>query len=203
MQGCRRGPAPALLATHGLEIGAEYARRRRDDPAHSFRWPQRGGESLYEVARRALADMTAHHCSYCDGFPLDATGTEEIDHFRPKTHEAFYELVCTWENLFLTCVACNRAKRDCWDPALLRPDDLDYAFDRYFLFRFDTGALEPAPDLPEADRHRALRTLTIFDLNRTGACRARLTVVKSIDRWSPDFAPDDRPYRFLMSPDVP
>jgi hypothetical protein len=78
MQECRRGPAPELLARHGLEIGAEYARRRREDPRYRFQWPQRGGQKLYEVARAALADMTAHHCSYCDGYPLDATGHDEI-----------------------------------------------------------------------------------------------------------------------------
>jgi hypothetical protein len=78
MQECRRGPAPELLARHGLEIGAEYARRRREDPRYRFQWPHRDGQKLYAVARAALADMTAHHCSYCDGYPLDATGHDEI-----------------------------------------------------------------------------------------------------------------------------
>lgn len=78
MQECRRGPAPELLARYGPEIGAEYARRRREDPKYRFQWPQRGGQKLYEVARVALAEMTAHRCSYCDGYPLDATSSTEL-----------------------------------------------------------------------------------------------------------------------------
>jgi uncharacterized protein (TIGR02646 family) len=143
--------------------------------------------------------MTARHCSYCDGYPLDATGQAEIDHFRPKSQEVFYELVCAWENLFLICSRCNAAKRDRWDPALLRPDDPDYAFERYFLFRFDSGELEPASGIPEDDRHRALRTIEIFDLNRTGACRARLDVVKAIERCVSDAELADVAYRFLIA----
>jgi uncharacterized protein (TIGR02646 family) len=198
MQECRRGPAPELLADHGPAIGAEYARRRREDPKYRFQWPQRGGLKLYEVARAALAEMTAHRCSYCDGYPLNATGKDEIDHFCPKTHEAFYELVCAWENLFLICTRCNAAKHDQWEPALLRPDDSAYTFDRYFLFNFETGELEPAPDIAADDRHRALRTIEVLELNRTGACKARLTAVKTIRRRESDDELADVAYRFLI-----
>lgn len=197
MRACRRGPGPDLFAQYGPEIGATYARQRRDNPTYRFQWPRRDGQSLYAVARAALADMTAHRCSYCDGYPLNATGNDEIDHFRPKSHEAFYALVCAWENLFLICSRCNGAKRDRWEPALLRPD-LDYAFDRYFFFRFDSGALEPAPGITEGDRHRALQTITILELNRTDACKARLTAVKTIQRRLSDDELDDVPYRFLI-----
>jgi uncharacterized protein (TIGR02646 family) len=150
------------------------------------------------VARDALAGMTAHHCSYCDGYPLNATGNDEIDHFRPKSREEFYELVCAWENLFLICSRCNGAKRDRWEPALLRPDALTYAFDRYFLFRFDTGALEPAPDLTEGDRHRASQTIELLELNRTDACIARLAAVKMIRRRESEDELEDVAYRFLI-----
>ncbi len=198
MQACRRGPPPALLAQHGSEIGATYARRRREDPAYRFQWPQRVGQSLYAVARVALLEMTAHRCSYCDGYPLNATGNDEIDHFRPKTHEEFYELVCAWENLFVICSRCNGAKRDQWESALLRPDDLDYAFERYFLYRSDSGALEPAPDITENERRRALRTIEILELNRTDACIARRNTVKMIQRRLSDDELNDVPYRFLI-----
>jgi uncharacterized protein (TIGR02646 family) len=198
MQECRRGPAPELLARHGPEVGAEYARRRRDNPRYRFQWPRRDGQALAEIARAALAHMTASHCSYCDGVPLDATGNDEIDHFCPKSRPEFYELVCAWENLFLICTRCNGAKRDQWEPALLRPDDADYSFSRYFLFNFDTGALEPAPGMTEGARHRALRTIEILDLNRTGACQARKATVQKIRRRESDDELADVDYRFLI-----
>lgn len=198
MQACRRGDAPELLVRYGPEIGAAYVRQRREKPADPFRWPRRDGQSLYVVARAALAEMTVHRCSYCDGYPLNATGADEIDHFRPKSRAEFYELVCAWENLFLICSRCNGAKHDRWDPALLRPDDLEYAFGRYFLFRFDSGALDPAPGITDEDRHRALRTIAILDLNRTDACTARLKTVKEIQRRQSDEELADMAYRFLI-----
>jgi uncharacterized protein (TIGR02646 family) len=114
---------------------------------------------LLDVVREALALMTAEHCSYCDGHPLDATGVETVDHFRPKGHAAFYELVCTWDNLFLTCTACNLAKRERWNEALLRPDDADFRFERYFEVRFDSGMLEPAAAANAAEQQRARQTI--------------------------------------------
>ena len=198
MQGCSRGPAPDLLARHGPEIGAEYASRRVRDSKYRFQWPRRDGQALYAVVHAALADMTAHRCSYCDGYPMGAMGNDEIDHFRPKSRAEFYELVCAWQNLFLICTRCNGAKRDQWEPALLRPDDPGYAFGRYFLFRFDTGALEPAPGMAEDDRHRALRTIAILELNRTDACTARLKAIKEIERRESDDELADMAYRFLI-----
>lgn len=198
MHACRRGAAPELLTRHGAEIGAEYARRRAESPTYRFQWPQRNGQKLYDVARAALAEMTAQRCSYCDGYPLSATGKDEIDHFRPKTRAEFYELVSAWENLFLICTSCNGAKRDRWEPSLLRPDDATYAFDHYFLFNFGTGALEPAPDIAAAERVRAQRTIEILDLNRAGACTARLAAIKTIQRRESDDELADVAYRFLV-----
>jgi hypothetical protein len=73
---------------------------------------------------------------------------------------------------------------------------------RYFLSRFDTGALEPPPNLAAADHHRTLWTIAILDLHRTGACRACLAMAKSafksIERWSSDSDRTDLSYRFLI-----
>jgi uncharacterized protein (TIGR02646 family) len=195
---CRRDPVPELLARYGPEIGIEYASRRQKNSQYRFQWPRREGQSLYAVVRAALAEMTAHRCSYCDGYPLNATGQDQVDHFRPKGLEAFYKLVCAWDNLFLICSGCNTSKLDRWEPALLKPDDLDYTFARYFLFRFDSGELEPAPDVPDADRHRAFRTIEILKLNRTDACIARLKAVKEIQRRQSDDELADVAYRFLI-----
>jgi uncharacterized protein (TIGR02646 family) len=197
MTPCTRGPEPETLAREGAQIGREYAARRRETPGYRFQWPHRNGESLLAVVRDALAVMTAGHCSYCDGHPLGATGVETVDHFRPKSRQEFYELVCTWTNLFLTCTACNHAKQEHWDDDLLRPDDLDYDFERYFEFRFDSGELKPASAASPAEQRRALRTIEIFDLNRAGACVSRKRMVHLM-RNLPDVDLDDCPYRYLL-----
>jgi uncharacterized protein (TIGR02646 family) len=196
---CTRGPEPEALARDAVQIGRDYAARRREDPSHSFRWPRRGGRSLLEVAREALSAMTAGHCSYCDGHPLGATSVETVDHFQPKSLPEFYELVCTWTNLFLTCSSCNHAKREQWDEALLRPDDPAFRFERYFEVRFDSGKLEPAAAASPQEQERARRTIEILGLNRADARSSRLRVVRWMRRSNAEDEPADSwPYRYLL-----
>ena len=198
MNPCFRGPAPALLHEYGNEIAQEYITKRSENPAHKFRWPQRSGQSLYKVAYAALVDMSELRCAYCDGHPIDATGEEQIDHFRPKSRKEFYGLVCSWDNLFLICSACNKAKLSKWDEALLRPDEQGFAFSRYFSYRTDTGKLEPNAAASRLDQHRAEQTIKIFGLNRAGACTMRQWTVKSIQRVESQIELDDLGYRYLI-----
>ncbi len=194
MYACVRGPAPDLLAQHAQAVGEDYAARRRANPAYRFQWPQREGIKLYVVAHAGLDAMTAGRCAYCDGFPIDATGEEQIDHFRPKARPEFYALVCAWENLFLICTACNKAKLDQWDDALLRPD-VDFHFSRYFMFDAASGILEVNPRASRSDQHRAGRTIEILDLNRKGACIARRNAWRALVRDPSGLA--DSAYRYL------
>lgn len=194
-------PAPEVLDREGAQIGRNYAERRRAAPEYPFQWPKRGGQSVLAIVREALAIMTAGHCSYCDGYPLDATGAKTVDHFQPKGRPEFFELVCTWTNLFLVCTACNKAKQERWEEALLRPDDLEYRFERYFEYRFDSGKLEPALTASPEEQQRARRTIDIFDLNREGACQSRMRRVRMV-RFLRHSATmdhiDDWDYRYLI-----
>jgi len=167
-------------------------------PSFRFQWPRREGQSLLAIVREALAAMTAGHCAYCDGHPIDATGAETVDHFRPKSHPAFHELVCTWTNLFLTCTACNHAKGEQWDEALLRPDDLDFSFERYFEYRFDSGKLQPASAATLEEQLRTVRTIEIFNLNRSGACASRKRVMHWMQRAVAEDDLDSYAYRYLL-----
>ena len=197
MRACQRGQAPELLQKYGQAIGEEYAAKRRVNPAYRFQWPQREGQSLSVVTRAALAAMTDGRCAYCDGHPVDAMGESQIDHFRPKSREEFYELVCNWENLFLICFGCNKAKMGDWDEALLRPDEPEFTFSRYFSYRTDTGSLEPNAAATSADQHRATQTIKLLDLNRAGACTMRRNMVKLM-LISSDEELADLGYRYLI-----
>jgi uncharacterized protein (TIGR02646 family) len=198
MTPCTRGDAPELLERYGLEIARDYIERRRALPAAEFRWPRRENQSLLEVVRAALVVMTANHCSYCDGHPLGATDVPMVDHFRPKGRDEFYALVCTWSNLFLTCSACNKAKREQWDDALLNPDAPNYRFERYFEFRPESGELQPAAMASADEQQRARRTIDILQLNREQACRCRKRAFRDIRRAARDGDPLDYGYRFLI-----
>lgn len=178
----------------GARLGRDYAARRRENPHFRFQWSR----SVLDAVREALAVMTAGHCSYCDGHPLDATSVETVDHFRPKGRPEFHELVCTWTNLFLTCTACNHAKREQWDEALLRPDDVDFRFEGYFEVRFDSGILEPAAGADAVEQQRARRTIEILDLNRPGLCKNRLRSIREMRRGDAADEPDSWAYRYLL-----
>ena len=198
MMACERGPAPELLLRHGAAIAQDYIAKRRENPGYDFRWPQRDGQSLLAVVRAALEAMTEGHCAYCDGYPIGAMSDAEIDHFRPKSREEFYGLVCTWENLFRICRACNKAKLDKWEPVLFRPDEPGFAFSRYFSYRTDTGALEPNVAASIDEQHRARRTIEILDLNRADACVLRKTTVRLMLLTSVAEDLADLGYRYLI-----
>lgn len=193
-----RGIRPLLLRKYGKSIAREYMAKRIETPNLRFHWPHRENQSLLDVVRIQLSAMTDARCAYCDGYPIDATGEDQVDHFRPKTRREFYHLVCAWKNLFLTCSACNKAKGDKWDEALLRPDVHEFTFLRYFSYRTDNGKLEPNRAASTEDQARASRTIEILDLNRPGACVARQRTVRRILASRPDDDLIDLDYRFLI-----
>ena len=197
MRPCVRGPEPPLLAAHGAAMAADYVAKRAASARHRFQWRRIDGEALLDVVRAALRAMTDARCSYCDGHPIDALGEEQVDHFQPKTDPRFHHLVCTWTNLFLTCMRCNKAKGDRWEAGLLRPDDHDYRFERYFEYRFDSGMLLPNAAAPAEEQERARRTIELLDLNRKGACEERKRTVRRILR--PDDEAAELPYRYLLA----
>jgi uncharacterized protein (TIGR02646 family) len=193
MHRCQRGPAPEHLVEREAEIATKYAEKRLTNPGHQYRWPP----ALYAVVRGALAEMTQQHCAYCDGYPLDSTGEDQIDHFQPKSQPAFYSLVCKWDNLFLSCHRCNRAKLDQWEEALLRPDDPAFHFERFFVYEFDSGKVLPNPAASADDQHRAVRTIDILGLNGTGRCISRKKEIRNIRGGTAEVLADAA-YRFLI-----
>lgn len=198
MKQCLRGEPPDLLSRFKDEITQAYVARRRENAAYRFQWPRRENQSLYEIVHAALASMTDSRCAYCDGYPITSTGEEQVDHFRPKTRPEFHELVCTWDNLFLICSACNKAKLDQWEEDLLRPDEHGYDFGLYFAYRTETGELVPNEAASPQNQLRAQTTIRILDLNRSGACISRRRTVRILLNAAGGVHLEDLDYRFLV-----
>lgn len=192
-----RGAPPAVLSEAGPAAAESFARRCARDRGATFSWPERAGRSILPIVREALAALTSNHCSYCDGYPIDATGVREVDHFRPK--RAFPREAFDWRNLFLVCTACNKAKLDEWNEKLLRPDEPTYSFEHYFWVNGLTGELRPNPAASVEDQERALETIRILNLQRSGLCSERR---RAIARTNTAGDPD-RPFRFLEPNDAP
>ncbi|MEI7583816.1 HNH endonuclease [Runella sp.] len=123
--------------------GELYAQNRAKKPSFEFQWPQIEGKKLNQHLLPKLMAMTDDHCSYCDGFPLKR-GDDTIDHFHPKTRSEFYSKVCDWENLYLSCKHCQDSKGSQYEVELLRPDELDFHFNRYFIADSDLKCNYPA-----------------------------------------------------------
>jgi len=139
--------------------------------------------------------MTQAHCAFCDG-PVGVESRETVEHFRPKSR--FPELAYQWENLFPCCDMCQSKKLERFDPALLKPDEADYAFERYFVANYLTGKVEPLPGLDDTTKKRAEVTIAMYGLNIEARKIARIREWESYCR---DAAPclDDYSYRFFLA----
>lgn len=115
--------------------------------------------------RARLEEMQGRRCAYCEG-DLDALG-QHIEHFHRK--HLYPERTFDWTNLFWSCDrtdSCGHFKDHGAGPYdvadLVNPcaDDPD----QFLRFRSD-GRVEPRPDRPSRDQHRARETIRVFNLN--------------------------------------
>lgn len=119
-------PAPDFLRKNYKKWGKRY-KAKRNNPAKSnaFTWAIHKGTKANILLLPFLRIETNHHCSFCDGFPLETTG-ETIEHFRPKS--VFPLISYVWANLFHCCKYCNESKGENPGRNLLKPDKLSYSF---------------------------------------------------------------------------
>jgi uncharacterized protein (TIGR02646 family) len=193
----QRGAAPELIARFGPGLAAEFAAVRARESNAPFRWAQREGENLGDVAREALVAQNHGHCCYCDAYPIGATGRREVDHFRPKSR--FPAETYDWANLYLACTACNTAKREQWDEDLLRSDAPAFDFWEFFSIDAATGRILPNPHASAENQRRAARTIDVLDLD---SAERRIIRRKAIQ--NPDPSPlHERAYRFLYPEEAP
>lgn len=74
-------------------------------------------------------------------------------------------LAYVWHNLFLCCDVCQNAKGENYDKKLLKPDAIEYEFNRYFKIKAKTGEIVINPAASTEDKQRAQITIDIYDLN--------------------------------------
>ncbi len=98
----------------------------------------------------ALEELFYEKCAYCEK-PLPEVW--DVEHFRPKRrvaeekgHPGYYWLAYSWENLYPSCLNCNRRRKDkpTWED--LSVGATGGKFDQFPLFDEDTRAMSPADD---------------------------------------------------------
>ncbi len=173
----QRPDPPQWLSTKCQRWGQRYEQRMSVNPGAPFSWPQHGRQKINRLLLPLLRQMTNDHCAFCDIFQMVAEIRETIEHFKPKSQyprEAFQ-----WENLFLCCDKCQGAKQELFDPLLLKPDEVEYEFAHYFIFKFSSGELQPNPTASPLDQQRAVMTITLYGLNEGERPQARKRVFAS------------------------
>ncbi|WGT61754.1 AAA family ATPase [Variovorax paradoxus] len=107
--------AKAALAEHYRLDPQERARRR--PPLNAKIWTS-------AMVRRQVAEVFLSKCAYCET-PLDSSNSGDVSHHRPPGNAVGFRdqsdvaspdhyswFAYEWENIFLSCAACNRAKRN-------------------------------------------------------------------------------------------
>ena len=203
MRKLQKGNAPNFL-TEELQnkLGELYkSNRESKGKSHKFNYwhlaeYEINGQTLYQKILEAFRIMSKRHCFYCDGFP-PKRGDETIDHFKPKSKSAFYLDVCRWENLYYACNHCKISKRTQYNQLLLRPDEIEYNFLKYFEYDYIENEILVSRTADELSKQRAKETIRIFDFNNFGQKVSR-NIYRIIYEKNPDHPIDDLGFRYLF-----
>ncbi|WP_421828874.1 HNH endonuclease [Larkinella sp.] len=179
-----------------ISFGERYKNNRERNPGFRFNWPNIRKVSLNAHILPTLRLQTQDHCSYCDGFPLKK-GENSIDHFLPKSKPTFYTIVCQWTNLYLACTHCQDSKVEKVNPFILRPDNNEYLFSRFFVYNYILQTIEINPLSSAQDQKRAAETIQFFDFNHTALIISRR---HAFERYNGVVNPiiDDFNFRFMF-----
>jgi len=187
-----RTAIPSYLSDY-QNLGLEYANKRlnrKKGKNENFDW-----HNLYDLLLIDLSLLTDEHCSYCDLSSVKrGSSSPTIDHFRQKSK--FPLLAYTWDNLFLCCTECQK-RYSKFNELLLKPDDINYKFDEYFMIEISSGEIKPNLTKSKNNQKRAEVTIELFKLNKNDRPKLRLkawTIYN--DCKNPDL--DDFSYRFFI-----
>ncbi|MCB1190969.1 MAG: TIGR02646 family protein [Leptospiraceae bacterium] len=187
----KRAKKPDILQEKSKEWTEHLIEKRKTEPFY-FYWHIHEGKPLNHIIQEPLLEMTRSHCAFCDGFFEQSPVT--IEHFKPKS--IFPELAYEWNNLFPCCYTCQQ-KSDDYKDLLLKPDELEYEYEKYFYNDYVTGEIVPNPKALVKDMARAEYTIKVYNLIAEGRNQGRKRYKKHFDRdIKPDI--DDYPYRYFM-----
>lgn len=175
-----------------------YYLRRRNNGQGTFYWnkyPNAKGSPISKIIVRDLLLCCQFHCSYCDKFPLFKSD-KTIDHFKPKS--SFPLGAYQWTNLFPACDNCQTSKLNQFVSELLKPDEISYDFNRYFMIDYTTFKLRANPVSIRFDRKRANITIAIMNLNDSAHITSRRHQFERYKTSTGVVNLNDYPYRYMF-----
>lgn len=183
-----RSHAPQFLADNWEDWGENY-----QNGGVNFTW-KIDGTNVRDEILPLLRTMTNDHCSYCDGFPMEAMLGDTIDHFKPKS--LFPLEAYRWENLFLCCHICQKRINQ-FQEILLKPDEIEYEFANYFFYDTESGEIVPNKKADSENQKRAKYTIRIFKLNKFNRPNARKMFFRKFAK-DPNSVVEEYPFRFMF-----
>lgn len=191
MRKLARPAPPDCLANYAGQWTQDYVAARTQNPTHRFKWRN---TECYQAIRQSLLAMTQSHCAFCDEI-VGTSSRETVEHFRPKSQ--FPQLAYDWGSLFPCCDVCQAQKLEKFAEGLLKPDEDEFAFSRYFVVNYKTGEMAPSPQAEADARERAAITIQLYGLNLPARTKARKREWESYHRDPEPFL-DDYNYRFFL-----
>lgn len=121
-------PYPKILRSEEIErlkARTEEFYARPENERSQKRFPRLFDSSVARPLKDDLAQLFNGKCAYCESKISQATGTGDLDHFRPKSGardlqrgfspDHYWWLVYEWENMYYSCRECNKHKAS-WFP---------------------------------------------------------------------------------------
>lgn len=153
---------PECLRLNSQAWGKEYADNKQSDNATKFYWHVIGGKPVNQIILPNLIELTENHCSFCDLHDISPPSIDTVEHFKPKAD--FPLNAYEWRNLYYCCCFCQQKGKP-FDSKVIRPDEADYEFYRYFSCSYTEGTIMPNPAATAQDQERADYTIKYFRLN--------------------------------------
>lgn len=156
-------------------------------------------ENIYRSVKDDLLTNQHNKCCYCETkFRPSAHGRGDVEHYRPKgsvegepQHPGYYWLVYDWDNLFVSCLECNRTQKKAKFP-------LEKSSQRARSHHDDKDAEQPLLIHPSSDNPRehirfkkespepitkiGLTTIKCLGLRRSKLEEDRRKVLKELER---------------------
>jgi uncharacterized protein (TIGR02646 family) len=192
-----RSAIPAFLEANAAHWNEQWMALKKRNPGAVFHWYRHQNQPVNQLLAPVLSLQTQLHCSYCDAFPMGLSD-ESIDHFKPKSIEAFWGEAYSWDNLYWACADCQKAKLDLFDQELLAPDEPGYTFERYFIYNFSSHEIKPNPGAHYPDQNRASITINIFQFNHTSQIIKRRHAWERRHTFVAPQDVEDYPFRFIF-----
>lgn len=162
MRKFERSATPEVLNGRWQQWGLDWKNRREANSGAQFHWHVVDGVAVNQTLLVPLKQQTQSHCAFCDNFPVSPPSMDTIEHLRPK---ALFPLEAyRWDNLYYCCMHCQ-VKGTLYDDAVVRPDSVDYTFDRYFRWDHTLGTLEVNDQASPSDQAHARLTIEYHRLN--------------------------------------